>query len=408
MPARLKLPTFIQEQPQLLLFALLATMSSGFGQTFFISLFGGEIRAAFELTHTTYGTLYATATVCSALLLVRIGPVIDIWPLQRVALFTVVIVTAGCLFMGFAIHAVMLWLAFLLVRLGGQGMMAHMGMTVVARYFGRNRGKAAAMAATGFPLSEALFPATAVLLLQFASWQLPWLLAALILLLVLLPLFWLLSRQTPTLASLMTNHTENTPVKQYTRSEALRDPGLYLLLPAILAAPFIVTGMLFHQVAIAEIRGWSLSLVATAFTGFATGHLFGLFAAGPLADRIGGQRLLPLALLPMSAGLFLLAGLENQQVVIAYLGLTGLTQGLVSIAISTMWAERYGIRHLGAIRSLGQSVMVVSTAISPILFGLLLDSDVSVSTLALSLASGTVLVALLARLAGKLQQPAAR
>jgi hypothetical protein len=101
MPVRLKPTAFILEQPQLLLFALLATMSSGFGQTFFISLFGGEIRAAFELTHTTYGTLYATATVCSALLLVRIGPVIDIWPLQRVALFTVLIVTAGCLFMGF-------------------------------------------------------------------------------------------------------------------------------------------------------------------------------------------------------------------------------------------------------------------------------------------------------------------
>jgi len=385
------------EQPQLLLFALLATMSSGFGQTFFISLFGGEIRAAFELTHTTYGTLYATATVCSALLLVRIGPVIDIWPLQRVALFTVLIVTAGCLFMGFAVHAVMLWLAFLLVRLGGQGMMAHMGMTVAARYFGRNRGKAAAMAATGFPLSEAVFPASAVLLLQFASWQAPWLLAALLLLLILLPLFWLLGRQTPTLASLMTSHAENTSVKQYTRSEALRDPGLYLLLPAILAAPFIITGMLFHQVAIAEFRGWSLSLVATAFSGYAIGHLCALLAAGPLVDRIGGQRFLPLALLPMAFGLFLLGWLDSSMTAIAYLGFTGITQGFVSIAINTMWAERYGTRHLGAIRSIGQSAMVLSTAISPVLFGLLLDGGISVSAMAFSLSAAVIVAAVLVR-----------
>ncbi|MEX2469161.1 MAG: MFS transporter, partial [Pseudohongiellaceae bacterium] len=336
-------------------------MSSGFGQTFFISIFGGEIRAAFDLSHTAYGSLYATATVISALLLVRLGTLVDIWPLHRVAMLTVLLLAGGCLLLGLAAEAVMLWLGFLLIRLGGQGMMGHLGMTVAGRYFTADRGKAVAFIAMGFPLSEAILPVSAVILMQAGSWSLPWLLSALLLLLVVLPLLWILARQVPTPDRyISTLQEEDYSRKQYTRRDALRDPGLYLLLPALLAPPFIVTGILFHQSAIAELRNWPLTQVAGAFSVFAAGHLLSLFAAGPLVDRMGAQRFLPLSGLPMAGGLVLFAANEAIWVIFAYLGLIGITLGLTSISAGAMWAERYGIRHLGAIRSISQGAMILS------------------------------------------------
>jgi len=40
-----------------------------------------------------------------------------------------------------------------------------------------------------------------------------------------------------------------------------------------------------------------------------------------------------------------------------------------------LWAELYGVRHLGAIKAMVSSLMVVCTAGSPILAGWLLDRD---------------------------------
>ena len=45
----LRLPAFIQHKPAVAGFALFATAASGFGQTFFIAVFGTALRAEFGL-----------------------------------------------------------------------------------------------------------------------------------------------------------------------------------------------------------------------------------------------------------------------------------------------------------------------------------------------------------------------
>ena len=53
------------------------TFCSAFGQTFFISLYSGEIRAAFELTHGQWGLIYSCATLSSAILILFVGGYAD-------------------------------------------------------------------------------------------------------------------------------------------------------------------------------------------------------------------------------------------------------------------------------------------------------------------------------------------
>ena len=395
------LPAVLQVNPRLALFALGATAASGFGQTFFVSLFGGEIRQAFDLTHTAYGSLYSGATLCSALLLLRFGGLVDAWTLPRVTTLAIVILAGGCLLVGLAPGALVLAAGFVCIRFGGQGMISHIGMTTAARFFSAHRGRAVALAAMGFPLAEAVLPAGAALLLIWSGWRAPWIVGAVLLCLLILPVLHWLSRAAPPVQEVVDSHPAGASPgpdrSRFTRRDVLRDSGYYLILPATLMTPFTVTALFFHQMAFAAELGWSLELLATGFSVYAACHLAALLVAGPLVDRLGAPRALPLALTPLITGLVLLAVVPSPLIVYAYLGLVGTTQGLGAAASGAIWAERYGILHLGAIRSMNQAVMVVSTAISPILLGLFLDMKVGVAALALGLAGVVALAGVMAR-----------
>ncbi|WP_226665481.1 MFS transporter [Microbulbifer aggregans] len=388
-------PQFIRSNPKLAFFALLAVAASGFGQTFFIAIFGGALREEFQLSNSWYGASYSAATLLSAMVLLGAGTLVDRWTLRKAATLGIILLAAGCLTLACANSAWMLLPGFFLLRFAGQGFMTHIGMTTAGRYFSSNRGKVIALAALGFPIAEALLPTSGSLLIELHGWRIVWFGAlALLIGLVLPTLLWLAGNSGKEVEDSNTAHSESG---DFTRAQVLRDPGFYCLLPAALMTPFVVTAVLFHQGAIADARGWSMAMLAGAFGGYATGHLLALLFAGSLVDRFGAQRCLPLALTPMIAALVLLATSQQDWVPYAYLTLIGVAQAGTGTAASALWPERYGSRHLGAIRSVSQAAMVFSTAASPILVGLLLDRGASVGTVGLLLAGlvlgGSVLAA---------------
>lgn len=370
-------PAFMRENPRLAVFALLATASSGFGQTFFFSVFGSGIRETFALQNSTYGLIYSLATLTSAILLLKLGPLADKWSLNRITVLAVAILTAGCLTIAVAPHWLLLIPGFLLARLGGQGLMGHIGLSTAGRYFKHNRGRIMALTAGGFPIAEAILPLSAGLILAASGWRTPWFIAAGILLAVLLPLLLYLSRHAAHPASLSGDnanpHENQDDNVAFSRSQVLRDPGFYLILPAALIVPFTVTAVLFHQSAFADIRGWSTEQIGLAFTGFAAGHIISLFFGGPLVDRIGAQRSLSYGLIPIFCSMLVLGLTDFAWTPNLYLALCGISLGFIGAAGGAIWPERYGVRHIGAIRSLAQASMVFSTALSPILVGVLLD-----------------------------------
>jgi len=388
------LPSFIRPNAHLAFYALLAVAASGFGQTFFVSIFGSALRGEFGLSNAQYGAAYSGATLASAALLLVCGGLVDRWPLRRITALAVTLLASACLLLAAATSGWMLLPGFFLLRFAGQGFMTHLGMTTAGRYFSDNRGKVIAMAALGFPLAEALLPAGGAQLIHWSGWRSVWYAASAILLLIVLPgLLWLARAPNSRGA---TSAAECGGDADFSRAQVLRDPGFYLLLPAALMTPFVVTAVLFHQGAIGESRGWSLTLMGSAFSGYALGHLVMLFFAGSLVDRFGAQRSLPMALLPMVVGLLLLALCRGDWVPCAYLTLLGITQAGTGTAGGALWPERYGSRHLGAIRALSQAAMVLSTAVSPLLAGLLLDGGVASGALAAMLAGLVSLSALLA------------
>ena len=74
---------------------VLLTFLSSFGQTYFISVFAGEIRAAFGLSHGAWGGIYTLGTTASALLMVWAGGLTDRFRVRVLAPFVLLLMTGG-------------------------------------------------------------------------------------------------------------------------------------------------------------------------------------------------------------------------------------------------------------------------------------------------------------------------
>ena len=157
-----------------------------------------------------------------------------------------------------------------------------------------------------------------------------------------------------------------------------------------------------------ESKGWTLAWLASCFVGFAIGKVVMVLIAGPLIDKFGAIRLLPYYPLPMGLGLLALAVSDHPGVALVYLVGSGVSTGMWLITMGALWAEMYGVAHLGAIRSMAQAIFVLSVALVTVGMGWLLDLGVTFETIALaSIGYIAVSMALSAFLAFRQSQPAA-
>lgn len=398
---------FIRRNAAFLGFGALLTALSSVGQTFVISLFGGELRAAFQLSNTQFGLLYGLATVASAISLVWVGRLVDTLALARLTAGVLVTAAIGCGLLAGSQGVVMVGLGFFLLRLTGQGMMVHIAQASMARYFTANRGKAVSIAMLGLPLAEGVMPLVVVSALALIGWRAAWVVLGLGVVLVMLPgALALLRGHNPRSAEPAPGPAgaPEASAATWRRRDVIRDPLFYALVPAVMAPAFIITALFFHQVPLAQEKGWTLQWLASSFFAFGAAHITSLVFAGPLVDRIGARRLVPLFLIPIMLGLVLLALAEGRWVAPVYLLAMGISVGSSGTLMGALWAELYGTQHIGAIRSLVHAVMVLSTAASPVLAGALLDAGLRPSQLAGWFAGYALAVSLLAGVALRFQR----
>ncbi|WP_193368877.1 MFS transporter [Pelagibius marinus] len=378
--------SFLRAHCRLLGFGVLMTFCSSMGQTFFISLFSGEIRADFALSDGEFGSLYSLGTLTSAAVLLWAGRLIDRLPLPVFAAAVLALLGETCLLMGATWSAASLAVALFGLRFFGQGLSSHSAMVAMGRYFEAQRGRALSVATLGHTLGEAILPALVVAALALAGWRQLWSGSGL-LLLVLAPLVLLLLKgQRDRDAAVRRQQESRATQGDRALAWVLRDPGLWLRLPALLAGPFIGTGLIFHQVHLAESKGWPLSLLAGSFTAYAACALGGLLLAGPLVDRFAARRLVPLLLVPLTLACLTLALSDAAPAATLFMGLLGLTTGSGSVIFGALWAELYGVTHLGAIRACATSAMVFSTGLAPATLGFFIDRGAGMESIALACA----------------------
>jgi len=181
----------------------------------------------------------------------------------------------------------------------------------------------------------------------------------------------------------------------WNRKEVLKTPFFYFAVPIALLIPFFSTGLIIHIGSIAAYKGWTMKWMASCFIISAISGRVGSFFMGPLVDRFTAKKLFPFVLIPYAMAMAVAALNTHPFAAPVWFFLAGASFGCMTVTMSSLWAEAFGIESLGAISSLVGATGVFASAISPFLFGWLLDNGLSVDHLFLSGVFLTVCVSFL-------------
>ena len=368
---------------KVIIFGFIFTFFSSFGQSYFLGLFNSSIRETLSITHGQFGSIYASATLCSSLLLIWVGKKIDDVNIFKFAFFVTILLSFACLFFSKMTSLFLLFIGIFLMRFSGQGMMSHTASTTISRYFTKTRGRALSISWFGLSTAEFILPVLMVYLLTILDWQNLWLIFS-ITVLIILPISSYLLIKNLNLDSRET-HKEDVKeieIKQWTRIEVIKDYRFYIICLNMLAMPWIFTGFAVFQSFIQSSKGWGPYIIAQSFMSYSILSVFTLFVSGFLIDKFTSRKLLIYMNIPLLVSVIVLFYFDTPITAFIFLGLVGISNGFANILGSSTWAELYGVKYLGSIKALTTALMVFSTAFGTALFGFLIDIGFSVRDIA--------------------------
>ena len=373
---------------KVILFGFIFTFFSSFGQSYFLGLFNSSIREALSITHGQFGSIYASATLCSSLLLIWVGKKIDDVNIFKFAFFVTVLLSFACFFFSRITSVFLLFVAIFLMRFSGQGMMSHTASTTISRYFTRTRGKALSISWFGLSSAEFIMPVLMVYLLTIIDWQNLWLIFSITVLIV-LPIASFLLIKNLNLDSREANdeNIKEVEIKQWKRIEVIKDYRFYIISSNMLAMPWIFTGFAVFQSFVQTSKGWGPYVIAQSFMSYSILSVLTLFLSGFLIDKFTSRKLLIYMNIPLLLSVIVLFFFDTPVTAFVFLGLVGISNGFANILGSSTWAELYGVKYLGSIKALTTALMVFATAFGTALFGYLIDVGFTVGDIAV--VSGT-------------------
>lgn len=357
---------------------------STIGTGFFVGLFNPHLRQAFDLTNTELSLIFTITTLASAPLMLWLGALIDKMDLGHYFALVGAGLATGCVLIGASTTVLTLTAGILLVRLMGDWLLPHVAITSFLRYFNMNRGKVTGMLAVGYGLGPATLPVLAVGVVAAIGWRETWFAFAAATIIIVVPACMLL----------LGNRMDNLDFRRPTAVEGLvpisgraiwqllADKRFLAAALVAICSPLTIAGLFFHQAALVEQRGWSLSWYAASFSAFAACQIISMVLMGALADRLGALRIMPLYPLSLTIGIGALLVSDHQVTAVIYLGGAGFATGMYLVVVAVVWAELYGSANVGTIRALVQAIVLVIVAGTTVGTGMLLDVGVRFDTIA--------------------------
>lgn len=370
---------FLRSNAPWLAAGALLTFLSGFGQTFFISVFAGEIRNEFGLSNGEWGGIYTLGTTASAIAMIWAGSLTDKFRARALGSLVLVLLALSCVLMAFSTVWLLPFVIFAL-RFTGQGMTSHISAVSMSRWFVASRGRALSLAALGFSLGEALLPIIFVALMAMYDWRSLWLVAAVIALLGIPVLLSLLTKERLPQNVAQSDQSVGMGNRHWTRHDALFHPLFWFMVPAILGPSAFNTAFFFLQVHYAEVKGWTHLELVSMFPFYTGVSIAAMMLSGWVLDKFGTSRVIPFYQLPMVVAFLCFAFADGQTWVLVGLVFLALTTGANATLPNAFWAEFYGTAHIGAIKALATAVMVFGSAIGPGVTGALIDIGIGIET----------------------------
>ena len=355
-----------------------AAATAGFTFGLFILPMGTELG----LSRTALGWTQTVRIGATGVASIVLGPLIDRYGTRVLIPFGGSVTAVALLILGSADTYWVILILFAVIGLFELHIPGNLLTTVpIGKWFIRNRGKAAAIAALGIAAGGMTFSLTHQALIESIGWRDTLRLSAMIVFLGTVPLPLLFLRRTPEDTGL---HPDGSVVPyatgkhqeieiQWTVSEAAHTGTMWKLVAAYTLTNFASGGFMVHRAAYWQEEGVVASSVANVFAMDAITFAVASLATGLLIKRIQARWLAAYGMVSMAGAVTLALFSVSTPALIASPFLFGSGAGINAVVQTVVWADYFGRNALGAIRSVSMPIILSGFAIGPAVLGTMYD-----------------------------------
>ena len=305
------------------------------------------------------------------------GWMVDRFGARAVAIPSILGVSAGLLLAAQASTLAFFYLGFAATAILGAGTNPVLWSRVVAGSFERARGAALGLALVGTALVALLMPSFMVFLIENYGWRNALRIAALLPLLLALPLVlaWLRPRYSSGVRSDSVSASSGRSVR-----EALLGRHFWILSLSILCGYLAISGTITNLVPALEERGIG-SQAAAAFAGaIGITMIPGRVLVGFVVDRVWAPGVaFAILAMPAIASLVLRSAIDPTQILVAC-AVLGLAAGAELDLLAFLTARYFGLANYSKIYALAYAALASGSATAPFLFAYLRDTTGSYET----------------------------
>jgi MFS family permease len=366
-----------------LVVAALAMVATLPGRTQGLGLITEPLIADLQLDRVAYASINLWATLIGAAFCLPCGKLTDLLALLGLTVLVMSRVS------GVAAIAV----AITLTRGFGQSALSVVSLALVGKWFARRlnfaMGIYSVLVGIGF---IAAFPSVGQAVLT-VGWRTAWSGVALALLVILAPLAWGFTRNSPATAGEADVEGLQSEPTDLTLLEALRSPAFWIFGLSSSTFGLVYSGIALFNQSILEQRGFDASIYHSTLVISTMVGLMANFGGGWLATKWPIQRLTGLGMIVLMAALVTLPMVRTEAHVTGYAIAMGVSGGIVTVVFFSVWGQVFGRTHLGRIQGCAQMMTVLASAVGPLLLAQTIQKTGSYDSIFYTLA---VLVAFLA------------
>jgi MFS family permease len=378
---------------------------TGPGQSHLIGLFFDPMQAELGLSRTQISTAYGSATLIAALLLPRMGKLIDKFGPARMIWLIIPGVGLAAVATGLATGWLYLAFAFGALRFLGQGSLMMNCANITSQWFDRKRGFALGIMALGFPISIAIHPPLTQWLIAELGWRDAWIALGIITTLTLLPPALLFLHNRPEDVGLQPDGDSNAPSQTsgpklggFTKAEALKMPAFYILVAGMFCMSLLMTALHVEFTAILKSQGLQKDVAAAMFTVTGVTAALMMPVIGRLLDTVPTKWMFFLGLIIQSASLVSVSLTSDTATAVIFGVIFGINNAITMTYVGYLWPRYFGRRHLGEIQGTGQMILIIGASIGPLPLAWAIDNWGNYDSMLQILALGPLAVALIVAL----------
>jgi len=292
-----------------------------------------------------------------------------------------------------------LYCFYFLFGIGNAAVAVIPGMTIVARWFTRQRSKAIAYASTGLSLGGIVFtPLSATLIERYGLGEAAYWLG-LVLVLGVVPISLIMLRKSPEAIGLSPDG--DTPQRKADGSlmppdgvafyDAIRSRFFILCTAAFVFSMMAQVGSLAHQFRLVATRTGDDHIAALAVSIMAASSIAGRLIGGAFLSRISSKHYLYAIYVLQGISFFAFAFAEGMVALFIVSSMFGATVGNMQMMQPLIFAEAFGLKAYARILSVAQMITTCANAAGPALLGLLYVSTGGYQTAYLAITVSSML-----------------